>query len=208
MVHLLRFPPDGGGGQSVIRETVRLQATLASASSYIHLLLQLPGSPGPDLPAGVSSDRQTDRQRDIYLQVMESTCKNCIADLEGTTGRQGGRQAGHSPWSHGEEEQRAGQAFLSMVLKNHSVNLRSWAVAVWDSSCSRMLSCLRCWTSACSTALSCFSCGDQRQMVSQGSWAAAPAELHTRPWGSLLTEMGASLASWLPPFLRRNGAAV
>lgn len=44
-----------------------------------------------------------------------------------------------------------------MVLKNHSVNVRSWAVAVCDSSCSRMLSCLRCWTSACSTALSCFS---------------------------------------------------
>lgn len=59
-------------------------------------------------------------------------------------GWQAGRQAGQ-PMVPGEE-QLAGQAFLSMVLKNHSVNLRSWAVAVWDSSCSLMLSCLRCWT--------------------------------------------------------------
>lgn len=50
-----------------------------------------------------------------------------------------------------------GYGFLSMVLKNHSVNLRSWAAAVCDSSCSRRLSCRRCCTSACSTALSCFS---------------------------------------------------
>lgn len=52
---------------------------------------------------------------------------------------------------------RPGYGFLSMVLKNHSVNLRSWAAAVCDSSCSRRLSCRRCCTSACSTALSCFS---------------------------------------------------
>ena len=52
---------------------------------------------------------------------------------------------------------RPGYGFLSMVVKNHSVNLRSWAAAVCDSSCSRRLSCRRCCTSACSAALSCFS---------------------------------------------------
>lgn len=38
---------------------------------------------------------------------------------------------------------RPGYGFLSMVLKNHSVNLRSWAEAARDSSCSRWLCCLR-----------------------------------------------------------------
>lgn len=72
---------------------------LASTSSYIHLLLRLPGTRPLTRLLG-----ETDRQCDIYLQVMESTCKDCIADLEGTAGRQGGRQAGRptSPWSHGE----------------------------------------------------------------------------------------------------------
>ena len=50
------------------------------------------------------------------------------------------------------------QGFLSIVWKNHSVNFLSWAAAVWLSSCSRMLSCLRCCTSSCNIALSSFSC--------------------------------------------------
>lgn len=38
---------------------------------------------------------------------------------------------------------------LSIVWKNHSVNLRSWAAAVWDSSWRRTLS-RRSWSSCCS----------------------------------------------------------
>ena len=71
-----------------------------------------------------------------------------------------------------------GYGFLSMVLKNHSVNLRSWAAAVCDSSCSRRLSCRRCCTSACSTALSCF------------SWE--------RGWRQTVTHLLGSLSSQLP----------
>lgn len=101
--------------------------------------------------------RDTERAVRIYLQVVESARKAALATWKGL--QAGGRAdlprvPVRSSW--------LGQAFLSMVLKNHSVNLRSWAVAVCDSSCSRMLSCLRCWTSACSTALSCFSCGFQK----------------------------------------------
>lgn len=43
---------------------------------------------------------------------------------------------------------------LSIVWKNHSVNLRSCAAAVWDSSWSRMLSLLNDCTSASKSAFS------------------------------------------------------
>lgn len=74
-----------------------------------------------------------------------------------------------------------------MVLKNHSVNLRSCAVAVCDSSCSRMLSWRRCCTSAWSTALSCFSCEERSR---RHACPAHPLSPSCRPGTLSLTSAG------------------
>lgn len=61
-------------------------------------------------------------------------------------------------------EMRSGQApssgicqFMSIVLKTHSVNFLSLAVALYDSSWSRWLSSRKLWTCTCSDAFASFS---------------------------------------------------
>lgn len=67
----------------------------------------------------------------------------------------------------------AGAAQSSFSLQKISANLRSCALAAWDSSCSRWLFCRRLATSDCSTALSCFSCGGPGV---SGARACGPAQ--------------------------------
>lgn len=74
--------------------TFQLQATSASARRYIHVLLQLPRSPGPALSCwGEKRDRRTEMATYRWWRARV----NCMAGWEGTAGgKAGGREGGRS----------------------------------------------------------------------------------------------------------------